>query len=226
MEHLIEIEQDNIGGEEVQTVDARRLHKFLEVQTAFKDWITRRIEEYGFNEGEDFCCSNLSSKPGQRGGHNRREYHVTLDMAKELSMVERTEKGREARRYFIECERIALGRSGAVASDADELSTVKDRVPLYHGAVDIVITHHLSFPTAYRALNWFAGVDGFPRMTKRQAAEAAGFVGRFLSGEATQRDFERIERNRAALHGEEPQLQLVGVTLSLPGSAKKRKGTH
>ncbi|WP_303784070.1 antA/AntB antirepressor family protein, partial [Azovibrio restrictus] len=52
------------------------------------------------------CSPNLASK--QRGGHNRTDYHLTLDMAKELSMVENNEKGRQARRYFIECERRAL----------------------------------------------------------------------------------------------------------------------
>lgn len=219
MNHLIKIEQDNIGGEQVQTVDARKLHTFLKVGRAFSNWIKGRIVEYGFVEGQDFVTAQNLSTPNPARSNSRAqrtiEYHLTLDMAKELSMVERTEKGRQARRYFIECERIALGKMVEPEGD-DELSTVKDRRPLYLGAVDIVITHRLSFGKAYQALNWYAGVDGFPRMTKRQATEAAGFVGRFLSGEATQRDFERIERNRAELHGETPQPQLIGVTLSLP----------
>lgn len=54
----------------------------------------RRIEEYGFAESQDFVCySDLSSKQEGRGGHNRKECHITLDMAKELSMVERNTKG-------------------------------------------------------------------------------------------------------------------------------------
>lgn len=92
-------------------VDARNLHEFLNVETQFKDWIKRRIADYGFVEGVDYtCCSNLSSGENQSlsrfwGGHNHVDYHLSLDMAKELAMVERSDKGREVRRYFIAVER-------------------------------------------------------------------------------------------------------------------------
>lgn len=85
------------------TVNARDLHAFLEVGTAFKDWIARRVEDYGFSDGKDFC-SFLSESSG---GRPAKEYALTLDMAKELAMVERNEKGKQARSYFIECERRA-----------------------------------------------------------------------------------------------------------------------
>ena len=88
-------------GSTVQTVNARELHSFLEVRTAFKDWIDRRISEYGFEEGADFC-SFLSESTG---GRPSKEYAITIETAKELAMVERNDKGREARKYFIECER-------------------------------------------------------------------------------------------------------------------------
>lgn len=106
--NLIPLNTVELGGECVETVDARELHSFLEVSTSFKDWIRRRIEDYGFREDSDFC-SFLSESSG---GRPAREYAVTLDMAKELSMVERSEKGREARRYFIECERVARSKTG------------------------------------------------------------------------------------------------------------------
>ena len=93
-----------IGVQTVQAVNARELHTWLEVNTRFNDWIERRIKEYGFIEGQDFCYSNLSSKEG-RGGHNAIEYFITIDMAKELAMVERTDKGKEARQYFIAIEK-------------------------------------------------------------------------------------------------------------------------
>ncbi|WP_375626493.1 antA/AntB antirepressor family protein [Bartonella sp. MU37NMGALS] len=104
MNTLIEIKEQIIGQETVQTVNARELHTFLEVNIRFNDWISRRIEEYSFQKNQDFVSftKNLV-KP--KGGRPSTEYHITLDMAKELSMVERNEKGRQARRYFIECEK-------------------------------------------------------------------------------------------------------------------------
>lgn len=103
MTKLIEISTTNFNGDAVQTCSARELHKFLEVKTQFKDWIARRIEDFNFREGEDFC-SDLGESSG---GRPSKEYFLTLSMAKELCMVERTPKGKEARLYFIECERVA-----------------------------------------------------------------------------------------------------------------------
>jgi len=95
------VTNDKIGDGETPTVNARKLHKFLQVTTQFKDWIARRIQDYGFEEGKDFC-SFLSESSG---GRPAKEYALSLNMAKELSMVERNERGKMARRHFIECER-------------------------------------------------------------------------------------------------------------------------
>ncbi|MGR3790073.1 hypothetical protein BWK60_02030 [Flavobacterium covae] len=101
MNQLINITNQN----GTSVVSARDLHQFLEVKTEFKDWIARRIEEYGFVEDVDFVLPlNFEQQKG-RGGHNRKEYAITLDMAKELSMVEKNEKGRKARQYFIRIEK-------------------------------------------------------------------------------------------------------------------------
>ncbi|WP_208432149.1 antA/AntB antirepressor family protein [Bartonella doshiae] len=102
-QYLIDINQTKIDGELVQTVNARDLHAFLEVKTSFKDWIIRRIKECKFKEDHDFC-SFLSESSG---GRPSKDYALTLDMAKHLSMIERNDKGHEAREYFIECERRA-----------------------------------------------------------------------------------------------------------------------
>ncbi|MCX8566858.1 MAG: anti-repressor protein [Glomeribacter sp. 1016415] len=101
MERLMPIRPTKIQTASVPTVCARDLHVFLEVATSFKDWVTRRIAEFEFEEGKDFCAFLSKST----GGRPSKEYALTLDMAKELSMVERNEKGKQARQYFIECER-------------------------------------------------------------------------------------------------------------------------
>lgn len=99
--NLINIEQTTIGGNLIETVNARELHEFLEVGRDFTNWIKGRIEQYGFSEGQDFTPILAESEIGRP----RTEYYISLDMAKELSMVERNDKGKQARQYFIECER-------------------------------------------------------------------------------------------------------------------------
>ncbi|MFS1584084.1 MAG: antA/AntB antirepressor family protein [Candidatus Arsenophonus phytopathogenicus] len=103
MQTLINIETKNINGALIQTVNARDLHAFLGVKNHFKDWIKDRIEKYGFLANEDFVT--FAEKTAKR--RPSIEYAISLDMAKELSMVERNEKGKQARQYFIECERQA-----------------------------------------------------------------------------------------------------------------------
>lgn len=88
-------------------IDARLLHQQLQVSSRFNDWIKNRITEFGFEEGNDyFVYSNFSNQKLFRWGGNRRsvEYNLTLDMAKELAMIERNEVGRRVRRYFIAVE--------------------------------------------------------------------------------------------------------------------------
>lgn len=89
-----------------QLVSARDLHDFLDVESKYQDWITRMIE-YGFVENIDFAVVNQPSqkKEGSRMVTRNLEVHVlSIDMAKEISMIQRTEKGKEARQYFIKCE--------------------------------------------------------------------------------------------------------------------------
>ena len=100
---LIPVQSGVIGGILHQTVNAQDIHAFLEVHTRYDIWISRRIKTYGFQEGRDFTTFN-----SEQGPVRTIEYHVSLDMAKELSMVERTKKGKEARQYFLECERRAV----------------------------------------------------------------------------------------------------------------------
>lgn len=111
MKELITIHPNTpINSKPIPTVSARDLHRFMEVQTLFKDWIVRRIEDFEYEKDRDFIvvsgCSNLSD--GEFNPNPPKEYYITLDMAKELAMVERNPMGRLARKYFIRCERMVL----------------------------------------------------------------------------------------------------------------------
>ena len=105
MNEIVKVEQEKIGGAVVQTVNARDLHEFLESGKDFSSWIKERIKKYGFIEGEDFTTCSPIQGSKKHGGNNIVEYHISIDMAKELSMVENNEQGRKARRYFIDCEK-------------------------------------------------------------------------------------------------------------------------
>ena len=113
MNELISLTRFAINGEVQQTVNARELHAFLEVGKVFATWIKNRLDTLGSIEGQDYLIlkgESLLPQTGKqtndgRGGHNRLEYFVTLDTAKHLAMMERNEKGMQARKYFIECEK-------------------------------------------------------------------------------------------------------------------------
>ncbi|UTO29335.1 antA/AntB antirepressor family protein [Bartonella harrusi] len=121
MNTLIKITEQTIDQETVQTVNARELHIFLEIGKRFATWITDRIRQYEFEEGKDFIKTQDLRFPKLGSTKSRAvtaiNYLITLDMAKELSMVERNEKGKQARRYFIECEKKL--RNQAVDYDND-----------------------------------------------------------------------------------------------------------
>lgn len=110
---LINVFLGQINGLPAHVCDGRELHAYLENGDLFANWIKARIEKYGFIENQDFAIALVNSK-AKRGGGNRKDYHLSLDMAKELSMVENNDKGREARRYFIDMEKKAIAASGQV----------------------------------------------------------------------------------------------------------------
>lgn len=98
MNDLIPINFDS----ERPTVSARELHEFLEIDTRFNDWF-HRMTDYGFTEGMDFY--SFLSKTSEQGGRPSTDYQLTIDMAKELAMIQRNDKGRQARQYFIQIEK-------------------------------------------------------------------------------------------------------------------------
>lgn len=95
MNELIPIQYES----EKPTVSGRELHALLKIETRYNDWFPRMCE-YGFQEGKDFCPI-LSKSSGGRPGT---DHAVTIPMAKELCMLQRTAKGKQCREYFINCE--------------------------------------------------------------------------------------------------------------------------
>lgn len=122
-QQLIPVFNGALGERQQQLCDARDLHTFLSVGRDFSTWIKDRIEQYGFVEGDDFSpvlgkstsfdSPNRGNQNSGRGGDRRSiDYHLTLDMAKELAMVENNDQGRQVRRYFIAMEREARESRG------------------------------------------------------------------------------------------------------------------
>lgn len=100
MNELIKIEEKN----NEQLVSARNLHEFLESKQDFTTWIKNRIEKYGFIENQDYLLHKFMEQL-PTGSKYKHDYILKLDVAKEISMVEGNEKGKQARRYFIEIEK-------------------------------------------------------------------------------------------------------------------------
>ena len=101
MNSLIQITKNTINGaDEINSVNAREIHKYLEVKTKFADWIKRAIEKYDFIENQDYAILKNGN-----GNNAYIDYIVVLDMAKELAMLENNPKGKETRKYFIEFEK-------------------------------------------------------------------------------------------------------------------------
>ena len=120
MTELIKVTYDN----DRPVVSARELHDFLEVETPFNKWFPRMCE-YGFTEGQDFWTFLSEST----GGRPAQEAALTIDMAKEICMIQRSEKGKQARQYFIQLEKDWNSPEKVMARALDiahrELNTLK-----------------------------------------------------------------------------------------------------
>ena len=90
-------------------IDARLLHQQLKSGQKFADWIKKRIDEFGFEENQDFFVILGKSIFGRKPT----DYHLTMDMAKELAMLERNEVGKRIRQYFIAVEKEARETAGS-----------------------------------------------------------------------------------------------------------------
>ena len=136
--NLVPTFQGLLASKNQTLVNARDLHQFLNVGRDFSNWIKKRIKEYQFIENQDFTSF---TQIGERaiGATTRIEYHLSLDMAKELSMVERTERGRQARQYFIAMEQRAV-------TSHNHLVGLNSRLK------DGIFSHNLRYRQMYRYL--------------------------------------------------------------------------
>lgn len=100
MNELFNVNYDN----ERITLSARELHEFLEVKTKYKDWFPR-MTEYGFVENIDYQAIAQKRATAQGNETTYTDHQITIEMAKEIAMLQRNEKGKQARQYFIELEK-------------------------------------------------------------------------------------------------------------------------
>ncbi|WP_155971650.1 phage antirepressor KilAC domain-containing protein [Streptococcus ruminantium] len=101
MNELINV---SVNDNQEPVVSGRQLHEALGVNSNYTTWFDR-MTEYGFTENEDYVLlSNFGNQTG-RGGHNKVDHVIKLDMAKEIAMIQRTDRGKQVRQYFIQIEK-------------------------------------------------------------------------------------------------------------------------
>ncbi|OTG81802.1 phage antirepressor Ant [Acinetobacter sp. ANC 4558] len=123
---FIEVE---LNGKIQLGVNARDLHKMLEVKTDFSDWIKRRIKQCKFEENFDYTLL-LKKEEQVSGAKYLNEYIISVDMTKHLGMMERNEKGHEIRKYYIEQEELARNLKNGLQVRIGKLSAQVELITL------------------------------------------------------------------------------------------------
>lgn len=140
----------------VTVVDGRSLHEFLEVDTPYRIWFPRMLG-YGFTENTDFMSlEQKSTKP--QGGRPLENHALTMDMAKELSMIQRTEKGKQARQYFISMEKRAQTQLPTTPEEKIDLllqnsKSANDKIKAVNQRIDQLESDKLLAPGEYNYVN-------------------------------------------------------------------------
>lgn len=165
MKELIKISDQN--GK--QAVSARELYDFLEVETPFTMW-TKRMFEYGFEKDRDFITILLKSK----GGRPSTDYALTMECAKEISMLQRTERGKQARQYFIEVEKqfTALAPQSPLDILESSIKILRDqekRVTVIEDKVKLIEASTKTSPD-YFSIIGYASLNGIKNVTLRIAS--------------------------------------------------------
>ena len=112
-----------------QAVSARELYNFLQPSERFSNWFDRQLQ-YGFTHGQDYLgCEVFNTLARQ----TLQDFLISVDMAKEVSMIQRSDKGKQARQYFIECERKLFPVSTGINRYRMNLNGLENSVPRKYG---------------------------------------------------------------------------------------------
>ena len=153
--------------------NARDLHKALQVGRKFATWISERIKDYGFVENQDFVAISQNREIGF--GRGKKDYHLSLNMAKELAMVERTEVGREVRRYFIRCEEERYS-SVTRAAHAFDLITQEQAQQIHQAVVSRSQRTCVPYQKIYADLHAYLGIDSYKTMPVKHFTAAIKYL--------------------------------------------------
>lgn len=158
---LVAVFDGTISNESTLLCNARDLHKFLGVGKRFASWIKERIAEYEFLENHDYVIISQNREKIGRGRPTT-DYHLTLDTAKELAMVERNDKGRQVRRYFIDCEK-RLRNNVVVTQQSNALNFHNCRVLHTYNDLGVIVSSQVA-----RDDEMFTSPKGFIELMMRR----------------------------------------------------------
>ncbi|SMF96117.1 AntA/AntB antirepressor [Methylomagnum ishizawai] len=125
-QNLVPVFTGELNGQPVQLVNARDLYGFLEVARDFSTWIKKRLKDGGFIQDQDYLLTQTGEQLPS-GTKHRIDYHLTLETAKHIGMMERNDKGHEVRCYFIECERKAHA-AAALPPPPEPAARISERI--------------------------------------------------------------------------------------------------
>jgi anti-repressor protein len=171
MTELIPLHNDSNGK---KVVSARELHGFLGCKKDFSDWIKQRIEKYGFQEDNDFTTFQGKST----GGRPVIEYAISMNMAKELAMVEGNAKGKQARAYFIKCEETLktslkpLSHAEILLQQCQLIVEQERRIENVEERIDLIEAKLITSPDSHLAISGFASL--YKIKIDHQTAQKAG----------------------------------------------------
>jgi phage anti-repressor protein len=208
---LVPVFTGTLQSQPAQMCDARALHTFMGVLRDFSNWIKGRIRKFGFVEGVDFVTVENLSSPDLANAKSRiqvmTDYHLSLNMAKELSMVENNTKGREARRYFIDCEQKVLTQLSSNTCQLPTDTITPAQAQHLKELVDLVVeSGKQGYPDTWSRLHRKMKVNSYLMLRQDQFDAAV----EYLKGKFDDTSMAAI----AAKHF--PQLALPAPVVSLP----------